>query len=146
MNEERRGAKASVDRLLAAIGYPERVPGGGAFSRILVDGMEVFVEESEGRVILSHVLSGDESMLPTLAAYASGRMLKEDAALAYGEPVPGESSAAFLWQSAPAGSDSRALVRLFETFMNSCDWWRERVAALRGGEESSPPETMMIRP
>ena len=69
-------------------------------------------------------------------------MLKEDAVLAYGE------GGAFLWQSAPADSDEHGLLRLFETFMDSCDWWRDRVDALRGGEQVSAPqsEEMMIRP
>ena len=52
---------------------------------------------------------------------------------------------AFLWQEAPAESDGHALVRLFETFMDSCDWWRARLAA-GPAERSEPAPEMMIRP
>jgi len=54
-------------------------------------------------------------------------MLREDATLAHG------SRAAFLWQDAPADADARALVRLFETFADSCDWWRARLDERGGG-------------
>lgn len=149
--------KTAVERLLAAIGYPERMSSDSLQFALRVDGAEVLAEEMDGRLVLSYVLSDDESILPTLAVYASGRMLREDAALAYGD-VPGASSRlaanapssqAFIWQDAPADSDQYGLLRLFETFMDSCDWWRDRVDSLRGGGEpssASVPEEMMIRP
>ena len=139
----RSAGKTAVGRLMAAIGYPERVSSDFAPSTLRVDGAEVLAEETNGRIVLSHVLSNDEAHLPTLAVYAAGRMLKEDATLSYGD------SSAFLWQDAPADSDAHGLLRLFETFMDSCDWWRDRVDALRGGGESTTapsPEEMMIRP
>lgn len=153
----RSAGKTAVERLMAAIGYPERMSSDSAPFALRVDGVEVFAEEMNGRLVLSYVLSDDEGILPTLAVYASGRMLREDATLAYGD-VPGASSRqaarssgrqAFIWQDAPADSDSHGMLRLFETFMDSCDWWRDRVDALRGGGESTSapaPEEMMIRP
>ena len=114
--------------------------------------MEIVAEEADRRIRLSYVLADDEALLPTLAAYAAGRMLKEDATLAYGEvAVAADRSSgrqAFIWQDAPADSDAHGMVRLFETFMDSCDWWRARVDALRGAEPVSAPasEEMMIRP
>ena len=107
----------------------------------------MFVEESAGRIVLSAAVTDDESMVPALAAYAAGRMLHEDATLAYGSlevskfrSLEGEtskplnlqtsklpSSTIFLWQDAPADADDRTLVRLFESFADSCDWWRARV-------------------
>lgn len=134
--------KNSVERLVAAIGYPERISGNGVSSVLRVDGMEVSAEEADRRIRLSYVLTDDEALLPTLATYAAGRMLKEEAALSYGD------GRAFLWQDAPADADARVMLRLFETFMDSCDWWRARVDALRGNAEVAVavPETMMIRP
>lgn len=132
--------KTSIERLVEAIGYPDGVPAGSSSAVLRVDGAEVSAEERDGRLVLSQALTDDGSLLPALASYAAGRMLKEDAALAYGE------GGAFLWQSAPADSDSRGMLRLFETFMDSCDWWRARMDALSGREEAPPPETMMIRP
>lgn len=149
--------KTAVERLMAAIGYPERMSDGSSQFALRVDGAEVFAEEMNGRLVLSYVLSDDESLLPTLAVYASGRMLKEDAVLSYGvvsaasnnHTTKSPNNNAFIWQDAPADADAHALLRLFETFMDSCDWWRDRVDALRGGGESSAtsaPEEMMIRP
>ena len=134
--------KTAVEKLVAAIGYPERMSGGGGSAVLRVDGMEIVAEETDRRIRLSYVLTDDEALLPTLAAYAAGRMLKEEAVLSYGD------GRAFLWQEAPADADARAMLRLFETFMDSCDWWRERVDALRGNAEvaTAVPETMMIRP
>ena len=153
----------AADRLLMAIGYPERIPNTDEPFTLRVDGREVFVEVSAGRIILSIVLTEDESMIPTLAAYAAGRMLREEATLAFGSlevskfrsldvgkmgslegasskplnlqtsKLPNlqtsklPSSTVFLWQDAPADADDRTLVRLFESFADSCDWWRARV-------------------
>lgn len=134
--------KTAVEKLAAAIGYPERISGGGGSAVLRVDGMEIVAEEADRHIRLSYALTDDETLLPTLATYAAGRMLKEEAALSYGD------GRAFLWQEAPADADARAMLRLFETFMDSCDWWRERVDALRGNAEvaTAVPETMMIRP
>ena len=144
----RSAGKKPVERLLAAIGYPERMSGGAVPFTLRVDGMEILAEEAaDGRVLLSYVLTDDESLLPTLASYAAGRMLREDAVLAYGQ-VSGHQPSAFLWQDAPADADERGMVRLFETFMDSCDWWRDRVNALRAGGMEIPEgdRAMVIRP
>ena len=74
----------AAGRLLAAIGYPERIPNTDEPFTLRVDGREVFVEESAGHLVLSITLTEDESMIPTLAAYAAGRMLREEATLAFG--------------------------------------------------------------
>ena len=134
--------KTSVTRLLSAIGYPERMSGGAMPFTLRVDGMDIGAEESGGRLLLTYALGADAAQLPTLAGYAAGRMLREEAVLAYGD------GRAFLWQDAPADADAHALLRLFETFTDSCDWWRARVDALSGEEsgEAPAPETMMIRP
>lgn len=137
------GPSDSIKRLLAAIGYPERTSGESSAFTLRVDGMEVLAEEVGDRLVLSYALSGDDSLLPTLASYAGGRMLREDAVLAYGQ------GSAFLWQDAPADAGSSEMTRLFETFMNSCEWWRDRVDSLRGGggaQTSPAPEAMVIRP
>ena len=138
--------KTAIERLIDAIGYPDRAPDGASSFVLRVDGAEIAAEVSDGRVVLSYALTGDDSHLPTLASYAAGRMLREDAALAHGGGAADGGRGAFLWQSAPSDSDAHGLLRLFETFMDSCDWWRARVEALAGREEALPPETMMIRP
>jgi len=132
-------SERTIERLAKAIGYPDGIPDGVVSFTFRVDGAEIAADEKGGRIVLSSALSGDGSELPTLAAWAAGRMLREDATLAYG------GGAAFLWQDAPADADSRALLRLFESFADSCDWWRARIAGLRG-EGTSPIESTVIRP
>ena len=163
----------AADRLLLAIGYPERIPNTDGLFTLRVDGREVFVEVSAGRIVLSIVLTEDESMIPALAAYAAGRMLREEATLAFGSlevskfrslegasskplnlqtsKLPNlqtsklPSSTVFLWQDAPADADDRALVRLFESFTDSCDWWRARVEE-RGKGDAVELSEAVIRP
>ena len=130
-----------VERFLSAIGYPEKASDDAASFDLLVDGGEVRVRAEGGRLFLSRALPCEAGDLPRLAAYAPGRMLREEAVLA---AEPGPNGGAFLWQDAPNTADARALQRLFETFCDSCDWWLERV-----GEFSAPPPEippMMIRP
>ena len=129
----------AADRLLVAIGYPERIPNTDAPFTLRVDGRGVLVEVSAGRIVLSIVLTEDESMIPALAAYAAGRMLREEATLAFG------NGNVFLWQDAPADADDRALVRLFESFTDSCDWWLARVEE-RGKGEAVEISESVIRP
>lgn len=135
----RQGRSNALERLLAAIEYPERIPNADGLFTLRVDGKEVLAEESAGRIVLSHVLTEDDSMIPTLAAYAAGRMLREDATLAYGK------NSTFLWQDAPADADDRTLVRLFESFADSCDWWRARVDE-RGKVGAIEMSEAVIRP
>ena len=163
----------AADRLLMAIGYPERIPNTDEPFTLRVDGREVFVEVSAGRIVLSIVLTADESMIPTLAAYAAGRMLREEATLAFGSlevskfrsldvgkmgSLEGASSkplnlqtsklpstTIFLWQDAQADADDRTLVRLFESFTDSCDWWRARVEE-RGKGDAVEISEAVIRP
>ena len=83
--------------------------------------------------------SPEESALVRLAGFAAGRVLKEEATLAW-EPREGEL---ILWQGIPAAASDEALKRAFEVFTASCDWWRDRVREEDVGERV--PE-MMIRP
>ncbi len=126
---------------MEAIGYPERVPDGAASFTFRVDGMEILAEERDGRLILSRVLTDSDEILPALAGYAAGRLLREEAVLAAERNTGG----AFLWQDVQATADAQSLVRLFETFLDSCDWWRSRIAGEAASMSESVPE-MMIRP
>ena len=139
MGQGRSVGRNAADRLLVVIGYPERIPNTDAPFTLRVDGREVLVEMSAGRIVLSVALTDDESMIPALAAYAAGRMLREEATLAFG------NGNVFLWQDAPADADDRALVRLFESFSDSCDWWLARVEE-RGKGEAVEISESVIRP
>lgn len=140
-DEKPASGATAVGRLIAAIGYPDGDPTTDGPFALRADGMEIVAIEDGGRIRLEYVLPVGESRFPELAGYAAGRMLKERATLAADEA----SGAAFLWQDAPAGSSSADLARLFETFADSCDWWRARAEEMRG-DAASLFETEMIRP
>ena len=141
-SEARQSAESALEFFLKAVGYPERPPAGAVSFVLNVDGMERRAEEMDGRIVLAYTLTADGAILSRLAEFAAGRMLKEESTLSW------ENGNAFLWQDAPTDADARVLLRLFESFMDSCDWWRERVGALSGNEafSESAPETLMIRP
>jgi len=128
-----------LEHFLKSVGYPERVPEGSVSFTMRVDGMEIVAEESGGRIRLVFRLTDDKALLPTLASYATGRMLHENAVLAC------QNNQAFLWQDASADADERTLVRLFETFADSCDWWRARLAERVVGDAEEISEAV-IRP
>jgi len=130
--------RTAIERLVAAIGYPDRIPDGALAATLRVDDAEVSAAVTGDRLVLSQRLTGEPDKLPVLAGYAAGRMLREEAVLAYGD------GAVFLWQDASAGAGEQVLVRLFESFMDSCDWWRARAEGPR--EERPEFPEMMIRP
>ena len=134
--------KTAVERLADAIGYPERVPEGGVSFVFQVDGTEVLAEETGGRLRLLLELPVEESQLPRFASYAAGRMLREEAVLSYG--MPGNDNAMFLWQDAPVTAIEYELSRLFETFADSCDWWRARVEELRASDQTKAMSQEMV--
>ena len=129
-------------RLARAIGYPDAVPADAARAVLLVDDAEVVASEEGGRAILQATVAADPSddVLATLAGYAAGRMLREEAVLAY-EP---KENAALLWQAAPQGVDALSLREFFRAFTASWDWWRARVSELESPRPSFPE--VMIRP
>ena len=129
-----------VSTLAKAIDYPEEVPAGAFSYTFTVDGGRIEASVSKGRLVLKRMLAaaGDVD-LAQFAGYAAGRVLREEAILAY-DP---ESESLILWQDVPAREDPTLLRRFFEVFAASCDWWLARV---KGAEASSVIPAMMIRP
>lgn len=131
----------SAERLAKAIGYPEETS--GSEITLLVDGGDVRVREEGGRIVLERVLcrpEDDSGALARFAGFAAGRLLKEEATLAW-DP---RSNALILWQDVAANASDGVLKRVFEVFCTSCDWWLARV-----GESGSAPKefpSMMIMP
>ena len=119
-----------LERLTKAIGYPtepERNEKGVA--TLSVDDGTVQVRGFRGRTVLWRSLGvSDGDTLRDLAGYASGRLLKEEAVLAW-DPETGE---AVLWQEIPGTEDAGRLRRTFEVFCVSCDWWLERCEEFHG--------------
>ena len=132
--------KNALERLCEAIVYPDPVPDGATAFNLRVDGSDVLLRLIGRRLVISRVIDRDESDLPQLASYAAGRILKEEAVLAWDE----RQSACTLWQELSEDADSEQLTQFFEDFMHSCDWWVERAEEL-----NAPPTTfpdIVIRP
>lgn len=123
------------------IDYPtgEISPEGGVYS-LTVDDAVVKAWERDGLIYLSCVLGKpDGEALAHLAGFAAGRILKEEATLAW-DPSQGEL---FLWQAVSVQVGSALKRRFFEVFCTSCDWWKARFAEM--ADVGGVPE-MMIRP
>ncbi len=139
--KQKKGQNTCIMTLLAALEYPGEAPEGAVEYTMRVDGMEMQVRDTGDRMVMSYMMTDDETLLPKLAEYAAGRLLREEATLAW-------NRGAILWQDAPADADAHDLKRAFETFADACDWWRERVEDLHneGGPSPSPFPDVMIRP
>ncbi len=132
--------ETALNTLAKAIGYPEEVPLGSVSFAFSVDDETIEASVEKGRLLLMCKLSAAaDADLAQLADYAAGRVLREEATLAY-DP---ETDCVILWQDLPASSDAALLRRFFEVFASSCDWWLARV---RGGETAAAIPEMMIRP
>ncbi len=129
----------ALENLCKAIAYPDPVPEGAAAFQLRVDGANVAARLMGNRLVLSCGITRAEDNLPKLAAYAAGRLLREEAVLAWDE----NAAECVLWQECPANASSTQLVRFFENFMTSCDWWLARVADMQAPPVRSPELVIM---
>lgn len=130
----------AVERLLKAIGYPESAPEGATKFVLKVDGGEMRAYESGGRLILERGLSVSDDRLADFAGFAAGRMLREDAVLAWSP----ERESPILWQAIAATAGESQLKLFFEVFAASCDWWLARCEPEEGPTGVYPD--MVFRP
>ena len=132
----------ALTRFAQAIGYPADVPAEASDHVFLVDGGEIAASEADGRLRLVKDLcaAGDGGAvdLAALAGYAAGRLLKEEATLAWdaAREMP------VLWQDVAASADDAQLRAFFEVFAASCDWWLARVQ--EGRDRGRVPELMIV--
>lgn len=129
-----------LGRLALAIGYPQGISADSVDFVFKVDGGEVRAIDLEKRLVLLREISRDEEVLPRLASYAIGRILRENAVLYWDE----RTGAAVLSQEIPLPATTHELKVFFEAFADSCDWWLARTAA-EPVDSTSFPE-MVIRP
>lgn len=122
-----------LNKLCKAIGYPELPPEGAGDFVIAVDGTEITAKSMGSRIVLQWKVTDNADDLEKLASYAAGRIFKDDAVLSWDEA----SEACVLWQDIQETGDASALLRFFESFMDSCDWW-----SARQGDSHSQVETL----
>ncbi|MCQ2403964.1 MAG: CesT family type III secretion system chaperone [Lentisphaeria bacterium] len=130
----------AIRHLCDAIEYPDEVPEEDGVCLLRVDGGDVRALVRNGRLVLSKVISREEKDLVRLAAFAAGRILREEAILAWDE----RAAVCILWQEISAEAESVELKKFFESFMDSCDWWQTRKSEFEVPQAAFP--NIVIRP
>jgi hypothetical protein len=131
---------SAVSRFAIAVGYPEKVSDEVDVFTFRVDGEDFVAESLSPWLILKRYLDVSFDGLAVFASYAAGRMLREEAVLAWDE----RAGRAFLWREIPEEADASVMRGAFEEFADSCDWWAQRAAEI-GAPKSVFPD-IMIRP
>lgn len=131
---------SSISSLAIAVGYPEKVADGVDVFTFRVDGDEIIAKNLSSRLVLKRYLDVAFDDLVVFASYAAGRMLREEAVLAWDE----RAERAFLWREIPEKADPAAMKAAFEEFADSCDWWVQRAAEIDAPKSVFPD--IMIRP
>ena len=129
-----------ISKLAVAIGYPERVADNSSVYAFRVDGWEIIAEKTAGRLILKFYLDIGYDDLPEFASYVAGRLLREEAVLAWDD----KAQNAVLWREIPENANSAAMKEAFEEFADSCEWWMQRLSDIRAPENVFPD--ILIRP
>lgn len=129
-----------ISKLAVAIGYPEEVADNSSVYAFRVDGWEIIAEKPAGRLILKCYLDIGYDDLPEFASYVAGRLLREEAVLAWDD----KAQNAVLWREIPENANSAAMKEAFEEFADSCEWWMQRLSDIRAPENVFPD--ILIRP
>ena len=129
-----------ISKLAVAIGYPEDVADNSSVYAFRVDGWEIIAEKLAGRLILKCHLDIGYDDLPKFASYVAGRLLREEAVLAWDD----KAQNAVLWREIPENANSAAMKEAFEEFADSCEWWMQRLSDIRAPENVFPD--ILIRP
>lgn len=129
-----------IKQLAQAIHYPEQVSDQASVYVFRVDGGDIVAEIVGRRLVLKRVLEVSEEELPRFAEYAAGRLLREDAVFAWDD----RADQAILWREMPMQGRAVEIVAAFEDFVDSCDWWIQRVNELQAPPTVFPD--ILIRP
>jgi hypothetical protein len=129
-----------ISKLASAINYPEKVSEDSSVYAFRVDGWEIIAEKIGSRLVLKLYLDVAYDDLPLFASYAAGRLLREEAVLAWDD----NAQKAVLWREIPPQADSSEMRAAFEEFADSCEWWMQRVMEIDAPKSVFPD--IMIRP
>lgn len=129
-----------ISKLASAIGYPEKVSQGLSVYAFRVDGWEIIAEKPAGRLILKCYLDIGYDDLPEFASYVAGRLLREEASLAWDE----SAQKALLWREISPNANLAEMKNSFEEFADSCEWWMQRALDVNAPKSVFPD--VLIRP
>ena len=129
-----------ISKLAVAIGYPEEVADNSSAYAFRVDGWEIIAEKPAGRLILKCYLDIGYDDLPEFASYAAGRLLREEATLAWDE----SAQKALLWREISPNANLAEMKDSFEEFADSCEWWMQRALDVNAPKSVFPD--VLIRP
>ena len=129
-----------ISKLASAINYPEKVSEDSSVYAFRVDGWEIIAEKTGGRIVLKHYLDVGYDDLPQFASYAAGRLLREEASLAWDE----SAQKALLWRETAPNPNPAEMKDAFEEFADSCEWWMQRALDIHVPERAFPD--VLIRP
>jgi hypothetical protein len=129
-----------TSKLASAINYPEKVPQGLSVYAFRVDGWEIIAEKIGNRLVLKHYLDIDYDDLPQFASYVAGRLLREEASLAWDE----NAQKALLWREIISSANLAEMKDAFEEFADSCEWWMQRTLDIHTPKSAFPD--VLIRP
>ena len=104
-----------IASLAIAVGYPEKVADDIGVFTFSVDGEEIVAQSLSSRLILKRYLDVPFDNLSVFASYAAGRMLREDAVLAWDD----RAERAFLWREIPEKAAAAEMKAAFEDFADS---------------------------
>ena len=130
-----------ISKLASAIGYPDKVADDGlVVYTFRVDGWEIIAEKIGSRLVLKLYLDVAYDDLPLFASYAAGRLLREEAVLAWDD----NAQKAVLWREIPPNANPSEMKNAFEEFADSCEWWMQRVLDIHAPKSLFPD--VLIRP
>jgi hypothetical protein len=129
-----------ISKLASAINYPEKLSQDLSVYAFRVDGWEVVAEKIGNRIALKHYLDIGVDDLPQFASYVAGRLLREEASLAWDE----SAQKALLWREISTNANLSEIKAAFEEFADSCEWWMQRVLDINAPKSVFPD--VLIRP
>lgn len=131
--------KSLIRRLGLALNYPADFSEVGGEFVFIVDGLKIIASESSKGVVLKFWLEASPEHIVSFAEFAFGCILRDEATLSWDN----SGSSLFLWVCL-SSPDETSLRHGFESFADSCEWWRSR-AMEREVPVSVVPD-IMIRP
>lgn len=131
---------SKIKNLAFVLNYPEEIPEDAHDCVFWVDGLQIHAMEQSRGILLRFFLPCSEEQLSDLATFAAGRILREEAVLAWDY----QGSRLFLWRELSGLTDEHVIRQDFEDFVDSCEWWYARCSEKEVPQSVLPD--ILIRP